>query len=100
PAYGREYCWQVAAAKAGGTTMGPIWSFTTNVAPPAAPTVVAPLDKAAAVATNASFAWSATGATSYDINFGTTNPPPSVATGVTAATYAPSSLLTSTTYYW
>ena len=45
--------------------------------------------------------WSAAGATSYDVQFGTTTPPPSVATGQATATYAPPApLATGTPYYW
>ena len=43
--------------------------------------------------------WTSAGATSYAINFGTTNPPPS--TGSTSApSYAPGSLTPNTTYFW
>ena len=94
------YYWQIVARNAGGTTTGAVWSFTTIVAPPAVPTIVAPTDKATRVATNPSLAWSASGATRYDVNFGTTNPPAAAATGLASATYTPAPLTTSTTYYW
>src|SRR5262249_28591996 len=65
-----------------------------------APTPTTPANGATNVATSTSLSWSATGATSYDIAFGTTNPPASVATGLTAATYTPTSLANATTYFW
>ena len=34
---GATYYWQVTARNAGGTTAGPVWSFTAIVAPPTAP---------------------------------------------------------------
>ena len=49
------------------------------------------------MSTTPTLTWSSTGATSYDVKFGTTNPPPQVSTGQTAASYAPATLPTSTT---
>jgi regulation of enolase protein 1 (concanavalin A-like superfamily) len=44
---------------------------------------------------------SAPGGTSYDVRFGTTNPPPIVATGLMSADqFAPGTLANSTTYFW
>jgi len=95
------YFWQVVARNAGGATAGPVWSFTTIVAPPTTPTVVAPANSSTGIATNASLAWSANGATRFDVNFGTTNPPPAAATGLAAPSYTPvAALNTLTTYYW
>jgi PKD repeat protein len=68
--------------------------------PPATPSSPTPSNGATAVSTTASLTWSAGGATSYDVSFGTANPPPQVATGVTASTYRPSSMANATTYYW
>jgi hypothetical protein len=44
--------------------------------------------------------WSSTGGATYDVLFGTTNPPSQVSTGQTAASYAPAVLANSTTYFW
>ena len=41
----------------------------------------------------------ATSATNYDVAFGTVNPPPTVATDLTTASYVPA-LAADTTYYW
>jgi bacillolysin len=93
--------WQVTARNAGGSTAGPVWAFTT-VAPPAAPSAPAtpsPANTATDVAMSAALTWSATGATSYDVAFGTANPPPPVATDLTNTTYSPA-MAASTTYFW
>ena len=37
---------------------------------------------------------------SYAVKLGTTNPPAQVATGLTTASFTPSSLASNTTYYW
>jgi hypothetical protein len=51
------------------------------------------------VATNASLGWSSSGATSFDVRFGTSNPPPQVATGVASPSYSPT-LAANTNYFW
>ena len=94
------YYWQVVAQNAGGTTEGPVWAFKTIVAAPGTPTVAAPADSANGVPVNASLTWTASGATSYDIRYGTTNPPPDTATGLVTASYTPASMATGTTYFW
>jgi hypothetical protein len=97
---GTTYYWQVTAKNAAGSTRGAVSSFTTIVAAPAVVSSPNPADGAAGVARNPTLTWSAAGATSYDVRFGTTNPPPQVATGVTAAAYTPAALDPGTTYYW
>jgi hypothetical protein len=67
-------------------------------APPAAP---APANGATGVSNSPTLSWSSEGATSYDVRFGTSNPPPTVVTGQTANTYAPPGPLSAgSTYYW
>jgi PKD repeat protein len=68
--------------------------------PPAAPSSPTPANGATAISTAASLTWSAIGATSYDVSFGTTNPPATVATALTTASYRPASMNAGTTYYW
>ena len=95
------YFWQVTAKNAGGSTAGPVSSFTTVVAAPSTPTATTPSNGASNVAINTALAWTANGATSYDVAFGTTNPPAMVATGVNSTTFAPPAALTNnTTYFW
>jgi hypothetical protein len=68
--------------------------------PPAAPASPSPASGATGVSTSTNLTWSASGATSYDVRFGTATPPPQVSTGQSAASYSPSSLAANTTYYW
>jgi len=68
--------------------------------PPSTPTNPAPADGATNASTSATLTWSATGATSYTVNFGTENPPPPVAANLTVASYQPGWLNANTSYYW
>jgi PLD-like domain len=81
-----------------------IWSFTTaggTSGPPAAPTNPSPTTGATGVSTNPTLTWS-TGApgTTFNVAFGTSSPPPQVATGLSSPAFAPGSLSTNTTYFW
>jgi len=67
---------------------------------PGTPSSPAPASGATNVVTNPTLTWSSSGATSYDVKFGTTNPPPQVSTGQAAASYSPGTLLTSKQYFW
>jgi len=98
---GTTYFWQVTAHNAGGFTTGPVWTFTTAVAtpPPSSLLVVSPSNGATGVPTTSTLQWTAIDAASYDVAFGTANPPASVATGLTSPTYTPT-LAAGTTYYW
>ena len=97
---GATYYWQVTAKNAGGATAGPVSSFTTIIAAPGAPTPTTPVNGATAVALTSSLAWSAANATSYDVAFGTTNPPATVATNLAMPAFAPPTLVNGATYYW
>src|SRR5439155_25556842 len=68
--------------------------------PPATPGAASPATGATGVTTTPSLTWSASGATSYDVSFGTGNPPPQVSTGQASASYTPPTLANSTTYFW
>jgi hypothetical protein len=69
--------------------------------PPTAPGSPSPANSATGVATTPTLTWSAAGATTYDVRFGTSPTPPQVTTNQSAASYSPpSALLNNTTYYW
>jgi hypothetical protein len=74
--------------------------------PPAIPTLVAPANGATDIFAGL-LSWSdavddinGSPATSYDVNFGTTNPPPRVSTGQAGASLDRGLLASSTTFYW
>src|SRR5207237_1163043 len=94
----KRFYWQVYASNADGTTAGPVWSFVTDGAD--APVLVAP-DNASVTDLNPTLSWSAVGAESYDVFFGTVNPPPLVSSGQAASGYTPAGpLIDQQTYYW
>ena len=99
-ANGATYYWQVTARNAGGAAAGAVAAFTTVVAAPAVPTVVAPASGATGGALNTTLAWTSAAATSYDVAFGTTNPPAAAATNLVSPSFAPATLANAATYYW
>jgi len=105
-ANGTTYYWHVRASNAGGTSPFSItWRFTTIVAPPAAPTLLSPGDGATNVSINPTrFTWSASSeASSYHLQFSTDSTFLTRVvnhSGITATSYADSTLTGSTTYFW
>jgi endonuclease/exonuclease/phosphatase family metal-dependent hydrolase len=104
-AYSTTYYWQITAKGPGGSTAGPVWSFTTAAAPippPAVPGGPTPANASTDIAPSSALTWTASaGANTYDVAIGTSNPPTAVATDETAASYTPAAALAySTTYYW
>src|SRR6185295_10812174 len=97
---GTAYYWSVVAKNTDGTTTGPTWSFTTVAGGPAMPSSPSPISGATGVSISASLTWTAAGATSYDVRFGTSNPPPVVATGLVSPSFTPAGLVNGTAYYW
>ena len=59
-----------------------------------------PANGATGASTSPTLTWTSSGATSYDVQFGTTNPPTQVSTAQTASVYTPSALTPGTTYFW
>jgi hypothetical protein len=87
----------VVAKNSGSTASSATWSFTTQVA---APALVAPAAGATGVSATTTLSWNASaGATSYDVYFGTSSPPP-LKTNTTGRSYAPGTLVAGTVYYW
>ncbi len=70
--------------------------------PPSAPTSPSPSTGATRISTSLTISWSASdGATSYDVYFGTVNPPTTkVSAGQPGLSYAVSGLSNNQTYYW
>jgi hypothetical protein len=97
-----KYFWQIVARNSAGTATGSVWSFTTAAAPPppGTPGTPSPADAATGISTSPTLTWTSSGATSYDVRFGTSNPPPQVSASQPAASYAPGALLASTKYFW
>ena len=94
------YYWQVGARNSGGAAKSAAWMFTTQVGPPAAPTLTAPANGAVNVPTTQVLEWSASaGAASYDVYLGTSLPPPLV-TNTSGTSYTPPALRGGTLYYW
>jgi hypothetical protein len=98
---GTTYYWYVLARNASGTAASATRSFTTAQSTSlSAPSLTSPGNGATGVSPSASLNWSAaTGALSYDVYFGSTNPPP-LANNTTGLTYSPSGLVMGSTYYW
>jgi hypothetical protein len=73
---------------------------STGVPAPTAPVLVSPGNGATGVTSTPTLSWNAAAnATSYQIYFGTTAPPPMVTT-VSTTSYAPGTLTAGTKYYW
>jgi hypothetical protein len=75
-------------------------TVSTGGTPPGTPASPGPSTGATGVVTNPTLTWSASGATSFDVRFGTANPPPQVSTGQASASYLPGTLQNSTQYFW
>ncbi len=77
----------------------PGYSFCSSSTASGAPALT-PSGGAAGIVLNPILTWTGvSGATSYTVNFGASNPPPVAATS-TCTTYSPATLLPNTTYYW
>jgi hypothetical protein len=93
------YYWTVVANINTASIDYPTVSFTTTGVPPA-PAGLSPANGATGVSLSPTLSWNAcTCASSYDIYFGTSSPPPFV-TNVATTTYSSGSLNAFTTYYW
>jgi hypothetical protein len=100
--YSTRYFWQITTRNANGSTPGPIWSFTTmaDPSPPSSPFGPDPPNMAMVVSPSATVSWRAQNAKTFDVKFGTTNPPPPVSVGQTSASYSPGMMEEDTRYFW
>lgn len=100
--YNTTYYWRIDEVNPTGMTAGSIWHFTT--APPPPPPGQAsnpnPADGATGVSRSADLIWTpGTFASSHDVYFGTTNPPPFLG-NQTHAVFDTGTMAYSTWYYW
>ena len=103
PAFAAASGWDFATGIGSVNAFNLLSAFVSSVTPagaPSAPDLVSPNNGATGVLPTASLAWNASsGATSYDVYFGTTSAPPLVA-NTANIDYAPGTLASGTTYYW
>jgi len=110
-AYNTHYYWKIIAwDNHGAHTAGPVWSFTTSPShhkhPPKTPCNPYPCDRATNIKINVHLSWTCgdpdeRDTVTYDVYFGTTNPPTTkVSNNQTATTYNPGTLAYNTHYYW
>ncbi|MCX6132225.1 MAG: DUF5050 domain-containing protein [Ignavibacteriales bacterium] len=97
--------WRVSASNAGGSSSySGIWSFTTVVPPPQAPTLLAPADVGSGISINPTLNWNASaGATKYHVQVSTSQTFGSLLiddSTITATSKGVGPLANSTTYYW
>jgi len=103
---GTKYFWQIVATNTGGATAGPIWNITTDPTGvpastgPAVPGSPNPPNGASWVTVTPTLSWTSADATSYEIHFGTVNPPPTVVSNTADWWFSPPPLNGGTTYFW
>ena len=105
--YNTTYYWRANATNAGGTSSwSTVWSFTTLIAPPLAPTLIAPVNNATGVSLTPYMDWTdVSGATSYRIQVATSNNFANIILDINTITSSeftiPSGyLFGNTSYYW
>ncbi|MHC4662179.1 MAG: C25 family cysteine peptidase [Planctomycetota bacterium] len=102
--YSTIYYWKLIAYNVYGNSTEVFGQFTTLDEPVSLPDQAygpSPFDGATGVSiTGTIFSWSATGAESYRLYIGTTNPPPLVCGSLTNNAVQISGLIYSTNYYW
>lgn len=107
--YQTQYYWRIIARDDRNASMpGPTWTFTTQPVPnhpPYVPNTPNPKDGATDVQIITKLSWiggdpDITDFVTYDVYFGTHNPPPKVVSNQSATQYDPGTLAYNTTYYW
>ena len=105
PSGAATYYWRVDTKNACGTTTGDVWSFTTaaSCTLAAKASSPSPSNGANGVSTSANLNWAnASGASSYDVYFGTDSTPDSgeLLDNTASSSWALGTLSENTTYYW
>ncbi|MFH1101423.1 MAG: DUF2341 domain-containing protein [Methanobacteriota archaeon] len=106
--FNTTYYWRIIAWDMyNASTIGPLWHFTTKQdSPPTQPSNPHPINNSINISFNTDLSWSPStdpdyGDTiTYDVCFGTTNPPQKNVSNQTSTMYDPGLLLSGTTYYW
>jgi hypothetical protein len=97
---GETYHWQIVSRKPDSSSYpGPVWTFSMAGGGTQTPSNPSPANGAVNVSTIPTLTWLSSVST-FDVYFGTTNPPPLVASNITVHSYNPGTLATSTVYYW
>jgi hypothetical protein len=104
-ANGTSYYWEVSATNAGGTSAwSGVWSFTTIIATPIAPTLALPLNNATNQLTSPTLSWSTVaGAATYNVLVSSVSNFSSTVTsqrGVAGLSATVSGLANGASYYW
>ncbi|MEM0466255.1 MAG: DUF2341 domain-containing protein [Candidatus Thermoplasmatota archaeon] len=107
--YNTTYYWKIVAwDNRGASATGPLWDFTTveelNL-PPYLPSDPNPPNHADNVSITISLSWTGgdpnqADTVTYDVYFGSVNPPPKKVSNSTTSQYAPGILAYETVYYW
>jgi len=105
---GTTYTWQIVARDRTHQSAGPVWHFTAAVppnAPPTAPQSPNPAHRAAGVDPLVILSWSGGedsdgDSVTFEVFFGTSNPPPLAGVQAEASYDPPGELAFETTYFW
>lgn len=98
---GVTYAYRVRAENtAGPSSYSNAASGTTQTAPPSAPASPLPGNGTTNASLDSDLKWTAGGATTYDVYFGTSSTPTLYASGVTSSSLVLPRLARTTTYYW
>ncbi len=105
-AYNISYYWKIVAHDDHSNfTEGTIWNFSTIAnQPPSAPSNPMPIDGALYQPINTTLSWVCTDPENdpmtYDVYFGSINPPSLLVTGQTESAFNPGAMAYNTSYYW